>query len=373
MIKPKWLILLLLFPILGIAQPMKTVFPGDTNNDGICNHYDLLPIGLTYNEVFEPREPASLDWIPQSFLSWLDSLPVSEVNTGFSDCDGNGIVDDLDMDAFPLNYDSTQSASIPPPADWLAKLTDTLVSSAMPRLRLSFDKAIANQGDTLRATLTYSIPPTHPTGALGVAIWLTYPTENVVDSEVRIEADTNGNDLLYVGATSNAVNIWRNIPPGNLQFAAAGRGQNDLMGDDTLGCFIIIIEDKIIAAPEPFMLECKEALLLNADEQVLPFVFEKDSVELEMQVGIEESENQLGRQVLVSPNPFQDQLTIDSPVPIREALLLDKCGRMILSKTFVHENKLDWLLPAYLPDGFYTLQLLSSNANFAKKVVKISR
>ena len=57
---------LLLFFNFSNAQFL--MFPGDTNNDGIANYYDVLPIGLAYNSEGEPRVAPNLDWMPQQFF-----------------------------------------------------------------------------------------------------------------------------------------------------------------------------------------------------------------------------------------------------------------------------------------------------------------
>ncbi|MBK9013208.1 MAG: hypothetical protein IPM82_03480 [Saprospiraceae bacterium] len=108
------------------AQPI-ILFPGDANNDGVANQYDLLPIGVAYGQEGFPRPGATLDWLPQ-FLpqQWLQALPVSGVNLGFCDSDGNGLIDSFDIDAIALNFDSTQTGAQPPPMPYL--LPDTCFS-----------------------------------------------------------------------------------------------------------------------------------------------------------------------------------------------------------------------------------------------------
>ena len=99
------------------------MFPGDTNNDGIANYYDILPIGLAYDSLGPPRELPSFNWEAQEFFPWGKILPFSGVEYGFIDCDGNGIIDSLDVEAIALNYDSMQMEANPPPMPY--ELPDT--------------------------------------------------------------------------------------------------------------------------------------------------------------------------------------------------------------------------------------------------------
>lgn len=84
------------------------VYPGDCNNDLICNAADLLPIGLNYGKVGFSRPNATLQWLPQEAAFWQPfNLPQDEK---YADTNGDGIIDLNDVAAINLNYGLTHPA-----------------------------------------------------------------------------------------------------------------------------------------------------------------------------------------------------------------------------------------------------------------------
>gem|GEM_PF-2848739 len=99
---------------IGDACDEGDLYPGDTNNDGVANNFDILNIGLAYGETGTPRVNASIDWVGQPSADWIDEdsgaslVFVDGLNFKFADCDGNAIVDDGDVIAIDQNYGSLQ-------------------------------------------------------------------------------------------------------------------------------------------------------------------------------------------------------------------------------------------------------------------------
>jgi hypothetical protein len=91
---------------INVLPAGQCVWPGDTDNDGIVNNLDLLPIGLAYGETGPLRDNASILWEGQQANDWVTSLTPG-INDKHIDSDGNGIVGDSDTMAILLNYGST--------------------------------------------------------------------------------------------------------------------------------------------------------------------------------------------------------------------------------------------------------------------------
>ncbi len=110
------------------------VWPGDTDNDGQVNHFDLLPLGKTYNFQGGERPNASLAWQPQPFLDTLAQFPLG--NSSSVDCDGNAIVDATDQEAIILNYGKSYTSPLLPPSapeiedfELFAEIQDTIIEN----------------------------------------------------------------------------------------------------------------------------------------------------------------------------------------------------------------------------------------------------
>jgi hypothetical protein len=77
------------------------VWPGDMDNDGTVDAYDVMRIGACWNCTGSPRLEASLIWYAQHCSGWTPSEAV------FADADGNGFVEENDLAAIETNYGKT--------------------------------------------------------------------------------------------------------------------------------------------------------------------------------------------------------------------------------------------------------------------------
>ena len=78
-----------------------TVWPGDTDDDGIVNQNDMLPIGLSWNRIGYPRSEYANPtvWEPQRCRPWPD-----DVRATFADANGDSVVDQNDVLVIGLNW-----------------------------------------------------------------------------------------------------------------------------------------------------------------------------------------------------------------------------------------------------------------------------
>ena len=82
-----------------------TVWPGDTNNDGVVDVADVLPLGVYFAQTGPQRANAPDNtWTPQSCCpAW------NPVAASYADSDGNGKVNQADVFAIGLNYGNTHA------------------------------------------------------------------------------------------------------------------------------------------------------------------------------------------------------------------------------------------------------------------------
>ncbi|MFK7798981.1 MAG: T9SS type A sorting domain-containing protein [Aureispira sp.] len=77
------------------------VYPGDANNNGIANDFDILEMGLYYTQTAAPRALAGNRWYPYN--------PPTPINNAYVDADGFGQVDTFDLAANTQNWGLTHS------------------------------------------------------------------------------------------------------------------------------------------------------------------------------------------------------------------------------------------------------------------------
>lgn len=356
------------------AQPV-IMYPGDTNNDGIANHFDLLPIGIAYGSIGPPRFPASLDWVPQQAEPWPQTLPVSQINLAFVDCNGMDTINSLDVIAIGLNYDSVQGLpAFPPPSPYQPKLTDTCFSCPKPDLAISFNKDIADVTGELEAYIRLVYPPGVPSslGALGIAFDVEYQyTNEIIDSLTQVFPDQVPANRMYVAATHTSVLATGLLPPpGKIGFAAAGRGQNVFFSTDTLLTVEFIITDMIIRDDEAdtFSLNISNVLILNRLEQVICLGnIIRDSV-IVVSAG---APSKPTPEIRLSPNPVGEILTVESPEsPVEKIEICSLNGERVMTQIAGGQNRVElpvktlppgvWLALVHIKSGMVTRKFLKT-------------
>ena len=100
------------------------VWPGDANNDGYADADDLFEIGINYGAEGFTRDDDAIDWSAKLARAWMeeDTLYWYVLNDlKYTDCDGNGIINDDDTTAVisnfgldhPLNTTRTSAEGVP--------------------------------------------------------------------------------------------------------------------------------------------------------------------------------------------------------------------------------------------------------------------
>ncbi len=99
-----FLSLILIFLLSGFVQGQDCsnfcVWPGDVNNNGVANHYDVLPLGLAQGATGPFRADANVDWSAKEAENWADFFPVNGANFKHADSNGDGFADEFDI--FPI-------------------------------------------------------------------------------------------------------------------------------------------------------------------------------------------------------------------------------------------------------------------------------
>jgi Leucine-rich repeat (LRR) protein len=78
-----------------------SVYPGDTDNNGIVEALDVLPIGVYFLENGIPRESTGFFWSSVSGEPW-EILPAT-----FADANGDGVVNEMDIIGIGVNWGNT--------------------------------------------------------------------------------------------------------------------------------------------------------------------------------------------------------------------------------------------------------------------------
>jgi hypothetical protein len=358
------IVLVFLISNSSLAQQL---FPGDTNNDGVCNYLDLLPIGISYGQTGPSRPGASLDWLPQAYTDWPGTLPGSALNLAFADADGNGQIDSLDLDAFLLNYDSVQAEAIPEPGDYFPG--DTVFAELF--IEATIDEDTVEAGDTVFMQLNFLPEPTFP--ATGLALAIEYDTSLVVDSLVRFIPDTLAGDLLFVWATSQGPSIWRSPQPGRLEIAASGKGVPAFDVQRPIGTVQFIIVEDITRSDSAFVNfkpEIKSPIAVRPDGAVAVPFFDSPEVTLFQLLSADSKRLAEKKEIICFPNPFENEVSVRlKGEEIHQIEVVDISGIPMESYLFNGEEEVTLSL-GHLQPGMYMLKLFSSRHISVQQLIK---
>jgi hypothetical protein len=148
---PPWYYLITATDSLGCTDTMITllgdscdfVWPGDANDDGTADNFDILTIGIANGTTGTARPSASLSWIGQPSPNWPTATP-SGTNHKFVDCDGNALIDLTDTNAVLLNYGFIHNNRLAAPVNslnnpdlYITVLQDTLMATATGVLQVN--------------------------------------------------------------------------------------------------------------------------------------------------------------------------------------------------------------------------------------------
>jgi hypothetical protein len=86
--------------VTGVSQvhSVITVYPGDTNNDGVVNADDVLPLGIWWLGSGPPAAWESIEFAPRSVEQWMPA------DATYADANGDGVVDHKDLMPVGLHF-----------------------------------------------------------------------------------------------------------------------------------------------------------------------------------------------------------------------------------------------------------------------------
>lgn len=93
---------------LSLQLQTVRVYPGDTDNNGVVDEYDILPIGVYFLQEGNSRSGGSFSWSGQDVMRWDDEA------VSYADANGDGIVDEADVIGIAVNWGNTHYSSAAP-------------------------------------------------------------------------------------------------------------------------------------------------------------------------------------------------------------------------------------------------------------------
>lgn len=358
------LVLCLVWQVDNFAQ----VFPGDADNNGRVENFDVLYTGFAYGEI----GPARLGGPAQdteSFISvmWEAMFPTGQ-NFIFADADGNGAVDFADLLTISTNYGEEHST-----------VTTTVFQEGIDGLdpSVEFDRSaipsIITENSTLEIPLILGSPDQPILDINGVAFSITYDAELIADLQLTL-------DPLWMGGDGEVFLLQSHLDnnpesAGQLDVAMTRLGNNPVTSFGRIGTLSIIIEDDLIELlPDnvdrlPIAISVVGVGAVDGNFNQIPVV--QDSLHLNVihPAAISDVIDQKNNiQVKIFPNPASEVINITSSVSLEGISIHSLSGQSLFSLPLDRIKKLKLSID-FLPPGPVLLEFKTPFGPRFKKLI----
>ena len=339
----------------------KCVWPGDANFDKVDNIYDILAIGLAYNDTGSKRTDTTTQWYAHPCTDWSKNFS-SGANHKHADCNGDGKVDLQDVVAIFKNYSQTHSKSGGSFASG---------NPADPALSLSIAKDSIYTGDTLSVQMNLGTSSKSVSNIYGICFGITYDPMNVNQSK-GITADfskcwlgTPNKDLIYL--------VFNDTVNSVLDIGLVRTDHSNISGYGQIGALTIILPDNVGGKREVktelrFGIENVKAI--NFAETDISLYTLGDSVLFYgYKNGIESANKNLNK-VRVYPNPTHSVLHLDAGQDLISGITVSNIlGEKILNQKYTNLPQADLNIEQLAP-GAYFIDIQTANGIARSRFVK---
>ncbi len=330
------------------------VWPGNTDLSPVVNHYDLLNIGLAYGQSGPTRPEASLLWQEQPAAFWTYHTPNSAINAVHFDTDGNGTINQNDLEAITQNWHANTTAwqdtpelpvasSLTTPSIWIAPQTLNPGQTATLSIELGNQFAPAESIYGLAFTIVYD-----PAAVVGGSL-----SASFADSWLGDE----NNDLITVyreRAEDNRIDI-----------ALSRINQENQSGFGAIAQLNLTIAELIQEENYAMAFDIENVRIINAGEEVIPSVQPTTYSEI---LGTTDTHSpELANQVSIFPVPARDFLQIRT-----EALTVENSSLFTIDGKFIRQwsGNPQEISTGEFESGTYVLKLSTREGTVHKRFVK---
>lgn len=335
---------------------LSDVWPGDANYDLTVNNFDVLNLGLAYNETGPVRSGTSLAYVAQPATDWSGYFQTA-VNKKHADTNGDGIVDDNDTTAILLNYGLTHPARM--------GNTQLTASPTDPYLYISVNPDSANLNDTIYIETFFGTSQIPVDSVYGLAFTINYDTTLVDTSWISTQFLNSwfgqpGIDLITF---SKSIPLEQKI---DVAIVRTDHNNTTGFGGPLCRTGIVIVDN--VAGRMPLPITLSNARALTASEYELAINIGGDTVSVDTTTTGIVQHGDPTFAVRLFPNPAKNKLyVVTNSNSVYNYQLLDMFGNSIFfNKGAVPQKTFFISSPG---KGMYILQLLTSNGMVARKVV----
>ncbi len=333
------------------------VWPGNANDNTHANHFDLLHIGLGFNQTGPARPDATSDWVEQYALDWEFATPVSLVNYKHADCDGNGVVDVNDIAVLENNWGEENG-----PVEEELYSPD---EGADFELYLELESLTAGQAVSVPVMLGTADLPAND--IYGLAFSISYDSSLIQPGSVNLIFDNSWLGTLDIDLHA----IQNDSYEEQTIYAAMTRSDGvDLDGQGQIARLEFIIQDDILLLNSEdktivdLMFEIEHVKMIDAQENMIPINYGSSIAEISTAVKDYISQNEIN----LFPNPAKDELFFKSTSFQSVAMKIYDLNGVLIAN-FLDFNLTKKMDISFLKNGIYIFEIETEKGLWQDKLL----
>ena len=362
------LLLFIATNLLAILSVSGQVWPGDVNNNGIVNGVDLLYLGTVFGSTGPMRAQEDTSWEAQPIIEAWGSFFPNGVDHVYADCNGDGIVDEEDIDdAVEDNFGNTHPDG--------SGLGDYNNGSPGLNIPIAFSPSLSfDEGDlVLKIGLLVGNDDFSVEDFYGMALQMSYTTSFVDEFSFDFEF-TEDSWVDNPQAENSALLFIKDEDSGKAELAMALKNPTQSRsGLGRIGEFSIVMEDIIVGLiQDTFNIQIDSVVLINSEISKTAIV--PDTISLIMSEDLlilsnEESSTIQPSIIQVYPNPNQGRFRISANESIENIRIYNLMGQEIPVEPHQISSRELWVEIPNEPPGTYIITGHTSDSPFTSKIV----
>jgi type IX secretion system substrate protein len=336
------------FKVYALADDSVSVWPGDANNDYKVDLFDALPIGIAYSDSGAQRINASTNWTAQYGFDWSNSF-ANSLNHKFADCNGDGLVDSIDLNVINQNYGLTHS-----------RLSNINRNSVNADLQITYNKDTLIAGEWVTANITFGSSQNPINDLYGVTFSIVYDPSLIEAGTVSIDVQNS-----WIGQQNSDMLLFSKNITGNavIHNTLVRTDQKNMSGNGQIAQLRFKIVDLLPQPTNILHLAISNQMYINNIEQKFQITTSVDSVMVNDQnVGIGNLESSIS----IYPNPADELIQIESDYTINGIEVFDMTGKLIISN---HEQgKRIFLNTSSVAKGNYVIRIITEKGEINRQV-----
>lgn len=340
---------------ISVACFGELLFPGDGNNDGQANAWDVLPIGVHYGSTGIARESQTTVWSGQEVEDWSENM-LNGLNLKHSDTDGNGEINEDDILIILDNYGNTHTNT--------AEVTPIIDSENTYNLTLLPEGEIIPNS---AATFNLEMENVEDLYGIAFAVQADVPFYQAGSFSLNLENSFLGTDEDLMVITKEYAE------DGRVEIGIVRKDGQPITGGGILGQLdFVMIEDLIVSSIGLIggVEEIRSFDLGIEDiEAVTPtgLILTVESTRTEITITDTSDINIAENKIRIFPNPVSDALYLTvEDLKVERIEFLNHIGQQVL----FYKGNVAEMNMAFLAKGVYLVRVVTDKGIVTRKLIK---